>query len=64
MSGVFDASKTLFNVTLFVYKASLKTADQLVQNLYKSAQDYYSFTPNLSATKVRKLVDELDKIAK
>ena len=26
--------------------------------------DYYSFTPNLSATRVRKLVDELDKIAK
>jgi hypothetical protein len=64
LSGVLDATKTQFNISLFVYKANSKAADILVTNLYQNPQNYYSFASNLSATRVRKLVDEIDKIAK
>lgn len=51
-------------MTLFVYKSNRAKADQLVKNLYSEGQTFYSFQSNLSATRVRKICDEIEKFAK
>lgn len=43
---------------------SKQSKERVVKNFYDEPQLYYSLLPNLSATKVRKLCEEIERAAK